>query len=134
MTLWANAGPPMIIFLAGLQGIPGIYYEAAEIDGAGAWNKLWSITLPLVSPIIFFNLVIGIINSFQVFTQAYLITNGGPQNATLFLVLYLYNKAFQGFNYGYASVLSWLLFFILMGLSLLVFRYAGRRIYYENPV
>jgi len=86
-----------------------------------------------MSPVIFFNLVIGFINSFQVFTSAYLITSGGPQNATLFLVLYIYRTAFQGLNMGYAAVLSWLLFFILMALSALIFRYIGTRIYYENP-
>ena len=133
MSLWGGVGGAMIIFLAGLQGIPDIYYEAAEIDGAGAWDKLMSVTLPLMSPVIFFNLVIGFINSFQVFTSAYLITNGGPQNATLFLVLYIYRTAFQGLNMGYAAVLSWLLFFILVGLSFLVFKYIGTRIYYENP-
>jgi multiple sugar transport system permease protein len=133
MSLWGGVGGPMIIFLAGLQGIPDIYYEAAEIDGAGWWAKLWHVTLPLMSPIIFFNLVLGFINSFQVFTSAYLITGGGPQNATLFLVLYIYQTMFSSLDYGYAAALSWLLFFILMGLSLLVFRYVGSRIYYENP-
>lgn len=132
ISLW-GVGGSMIIFLAGLQGIPDIYYEAAEIDGAGAWAKMRHITLPLMSPIIFFNLVIGFINSFQVFTSAYLITQGGPQNATLFLVLYVYRSAFQTLNIGYAAALSWLLFFILMGLSFLVFRYVGRRVFYENP-
>ncbi len=134
MSLWGGVGGAMIIFLAGLQGIPEIYYEAAEIDGADSLQMLWHVTLPLMSPIIFFNLVIGFINSFQVFTSAYLITNGGPQNSTLFLVLYIYRTAFQGLNMGYAAALSWLLFFILMGLSFLIFRYAGARIYYENPV
>ncbi len=134
MSLWGGVGGAMIIFLAGLQGIPDIYYEAAEIDGAGAWAKLWNVTLPLMSPVIFFNLVIGFINSFQVFTSAYLITGGGPQNSTLFLVLYIYRTMFQQLNMGYAATLSWLLFFILMGLSFLVFRYVGRRIYYDNPV
>lgn len=134
MSLWGGVGGSMIIFLAGLQGIPEIYYEAAEIDGAGLLDKLWNVTLPLMSPIIFFNLVIGFINSFQVFTSAYLITNGGPENATLFLVLYIYRTMFQGFNYGYAAVLSWFLFFILMALSFVIFRFVGTRIYYENPV
>lgn len=134
MSLWGNAGGAMIIFLAGLQGIPELYYEAAEIDGAGAWAKLWRVTLPLMSPVIFFNLVIGFINSFQVFTSAFLITGGGPQNSTLFLVLYIYRTMFPGFDMGYAATLSWLLFFILAGLSFLVFRYLGRRIYYDNPV
>ncbi len=132
MSMWAVGGP-MIIFLAGLQGIPDVYYEAAEIDGAGHLEKLWSITLPLMSPIIFFNLVIGLIGAAQEFVRAYLITGGGPQNSTLFLVLYIYRTAFQSQRMGYASVLSWLLFIILMILSYLIFRYLGSRVYYENP-
>jgi len=132
LNFW-SVGGSMIIFLAGLQGIPDIFYEAAEIDGAGRWQKLWKITLPLMSPIIFYNLVIGFINSFQVFIIGYLITDGGPQNATLFLVLYIYRSAFQSQNMGYAATLSWLLFFILMFLSYIVFKYIGTRVYYENP-
>jgi multiple sugar transport system permease protein len=132
MSLW-SVGGSMIIFLAGLQGIPEIYYEAAEIDGAGRWKKLRHITLPLMSPVFFFNLVIGFINSFQVFVGGYLITDGGPVNSTLFLVLYIYRTAFRSLNMGYAAAMSWLLFFILMGLSFLVFRYMGNRVYYENP-
>jgi len=131
ISLW-GVGGSMIIFLAGLQGIPEIYYEAAEIDGAGRWAKLWHVTLPIMSPIIFFNLVIGFINSFQVFVTAYLITQGGPQNATLFLVLYIYRTAFDSQNMGYAATLSWLLFIILLILSFIVFRYVGSRVYYEN--
>lgn len=132
MSLWSIGGA-MIIFLAGLQGIPDIYYEAAEIDGAGRLAKLRHITLPLMSPVFFFNLVIGFINSFQVFIVGYLVTDGGPVNATLFLVLYIYRTAFRSLNMGYAAVMSWVLFFILMGLSFLVFRYIGNRVYYENP-
>lgn len=132
ISLW-SVGGSMIIFLAGLQGIPDIYYEAAEIDGAGRKAKLFHITLPLMSPIIFFNLVIGFIGSFQAFVTALLITNGGPENATLFLVLYIYRTAIRGLDMGYAATLSWLLFFILMFLSYLVFRYIGTRVYYENP-
>lgn len=132
ISLW-SVGGAMIIFLAGLQGIPDIYYEAAEIDGAGRWAKLRHITLPLMSPVFFFNLVIGFINSFQVFIAGYLITDGGPVNATLFLVLYIYRTAFRSLNMGYAATMSWLLFIILMGLSFLVFRYIGNRVYYENP-
>ena len=132
MSMWAVGGP-MIIFLAGLQGIPDVYYEAADIDGAGHWDKLWRITLPLMSPIIFFNLVIGLIGAAQEFVRAYLITGGGPQNSTLFLVLYIYRTAFQSQRMGYAAVLSWVLFIILMILSYLVFRYLGSRVYYENP-
>ncbi len=132
LTVW-GVGGSMIIFLAGLQGIPQIFYEAAEIDGAGRWQRLLYVTLPMMSPIIFFNLVIGFINSFQIFVSALLITNGGPQHATLFLVLYVYRTAFQSQKMGYAAVLSWLLFVILMLLSFIVFRYIGSRVYYENP-
>jgi multiple sugar transport system permease protein len=132
ISLW-GVGGAMIIFLAGLQGIPDIYYEAAEIDGAGPAAKLRYITLPLMSPVFFFNLVIGFINSFQVFIVGYLVTDGGPVNSTLFLVLYIYRTAFRSLNMGYAAMLSWVLFFILMGLSFLVFRYIGNRVYYENP-
>src|SRR4051812_24702831 len=132
ITLW-SVGGSMIIFLAGLQGIPDIFYEAAEIDGAGRMDKLFNITLPLMGPIIFFNFILGLIGSFQVFTSAFLITNGGPNNSTLFLVLYIYRTGFQSFDMGYAATLSWLLFFMLMILSLFVFRFFGRRVFYENP-
>ena len=132
MSLW-GVGGTMIIFLAGLQGIPDIYYEAAEIDGAGRWRKFRHVTLPLMSPIIFFNFIIGFINSFQVFIAAFLITDGGPVNATLFLVLYIYRTAFRTLNMGYAAALTWLLFLILIVLSFLVFRYIGTLVYYEDP-
>lgn len=131
LTIW-GVGGSMIIFLAGLQGIPQIYYEAAEIDGAGRYAKLRHVTLPIMSPVIFFNLVIGFINSFQIFVSARLLTNGGPQNATNFLVLYIYRTAFESTKMGYAAVLSWVLFAILMVLSFLVFRYIGSQVYYEN--
>jgi multiple sugar transport system permease protein len=131
MSLW-GAGSSMIIFLAGLQGIPDTFYEAAEIDGAGRWSKLMNVTLPLMSPIIFFNLVIGIISSFQVFTTGFLITDGGPQNSTLFLVLYIYRNAFEYLDMGYAATLSWLLFIIIMILTVVVFKFYGSRVYYEN--
>lgn len=134
LSLW-GAGSTMIIFLAGLQGIPDIYYEAAEIDGAGPWAKLRHVTLPIMSPVIFFNLVLGLINGFQSFTIVYLITGGtgGPENATLFLVLYIYRTAFRNMNMGYAATVSWVLFLILMILSYIIFRYLGSRVYYENP-
>ncbi len=131
MGLW-GVGWAMIIFLAGLQGIPEEYYEAAEIDGAGRWAKLRHITIPLMSPIIFFNMVIGFISSFQIFTAGYLITDGGPQNATLFFVLYIYRNAFDYLDMGYAATLSWVLFFIIMGLTLIIFKYFGSRVYYEH--
>jgi multiple sugar transport system permease protein len=131
MSLWGIGGG-MVIYLAGLQGVPQQLYEAAEIDGAGSWAKLINVTLPLMSPVIFFNLIMGIIGSFQVFTAGFLVTAGGPQNSTLFYVLYTYRTAISYFDMGYAAVLAWILFFIILGLTALVFRYAGRMVYYEH--
>jgi multiple sugar transport system permease protein len=131
MSLWGLGGT-MVIFLAGLQGIPNEFYEAAEIDGAGPWAKLWHVTIPLMSPVIFFNLVMGIIGTFQMFTAAYLITNGGPQNGTLFYVLYLWRVAFQYLRMGYGAALAWVLAFIIMGLTVFVFSGLGRWVHYEE--
>ena len=88
--------------------------EAAEIDGANAWRRFINVTIPMISPIIFFNMIIGIIGSFQVFTAVFIMTDGGPQNATLFIVLYLYRNAFELFKMGYAASLAWVLFLIIM--------------------
>jgi multiple sugar transport system permease protein len=131
MSLWSLGGG-MVIYLAGLQGIPNEFYEAAEIDGAGGWAKLWHVTLPLMSPVIFFNLIMSIIGTFQIFTAGYLVTNGGPQNATLFYVLYLWRNAFLYLNMGYAAALAWVLFAIIIGLTALVFRGIGSWVYYEE--
>lgn len=131
MGLW-GVGGGMVIYLAGLQGIPEVYYEAAEIDGAGRWQRMIHITIPLMSPVLFFNLIMGIIGSFQVFTAGYLLTDGGPQNSTLFYVLYLYRVGFRNLEMGYAATLGWLLFFIILVLTLIVFRYIGRNVYYEE--
>ncbi len=132
VSLW-GVGGAMVIYLAGLQAIPKEYYEASEIDGAGRWAQLWNITIPMMSPVIFFNLVQGIIGSFQVFTIGYLLTDGGPQNATLFYVLYLYRNAFTYFEMGYATALAWVLFLVILLLTLLVVKYLGGRVYYEEP-
>lgn len=137
MSLWGIGGT-MIIFLAALQGIPQELYEAADLDGATATRKFFHITIPMISPAIFFNLIIGIIGSFQVFTQAFVMTGGahpgsegGPNNSTLFFVLYLYKKAFQDFKMGYASSLAWVLFLIVLILTLLQWRFSKRWVYYE---
>ncbi|MGQ9555482.1 MAG: carbohydrate ABC transporter permease, partial [Anaerolineae bacterium] len=130
MSLW-GIGSQMIIFLAGLQGIPDLYYEAATVDGAKRWDTIRHITMPLLSPSIFFNTVVGIIGSFQVFTTAFVATGGGPQNATLFYVLYLYWNGFQYFKMGYASALAWVLFVIILGFTLLQFRIGQYWVYYE---
>jgi multiple sugar transport system permease protein len=130
MSLW-SVGSAMIIFLAGLQGIDEVYYEAAKMDGAGRVAQMRHITIPMMSSVIFFNLILGIIGSFQVFTAGYLMTNGGPQNATLFFVLYLYRQGFQYLKMGYASALSWVLFFIILIFTMIIFRTVGRRVYYQ---
>ena len=131
MHLW-GAGGAMLIFLAALQNVPDSLYEAADLDGAGRWRKFVHITVPQISPAIFFNLIMGMIGSFQVFAQAFLMTNGGPNKATLFYVLYLYNKAFQDFELGYASALAWILFVIIMFFTLLVVRSSKMWVYYEG--
>lgn len=131
MSLWV-VGQAMIIFLAGLQGIDDVYYEAAKIDGAGRWAQLINITIPMMSSVIFFNLIMGVIASFQVFAAGYLITNGGPQNSTLFYVLYLYRVGFQQLKMGYAAALSWMLFFIIMILTLIIFKTVGKKVYYQE--
>ena len=131
MSLWGLGGS-MVIYLAGLQGIPESFYEAAKLDGAGRWAQLRYVTVPLMSPIIFFNLIIGIIASFQVFTAGFLITDGGPQNATLFYVLYLYRNGFRYLDMGYSATLAWVLFLIILVFTLLVFRYVGRGVHYDD--
>ena len=119
MSCW-GAGGGMLIYLAGLQNVPTELYEAAQIDGANAWQRFWRVTIPMMTPTIFFNLIMGIISHLQTFTSAYIMTGGGPNNATLFFMLVLYNNAFQWFRMGYASALAWLLFFYIMILTLFV--------------
>jgi multiple sugar transport system permease protein len=133
MNLW-TIGAGMLINLAGLQAIPTHLYEAAEIDGAGRWGRFRHVTLPMMSPVIFFNLVLGIIASFQIFTQAYVMTNGGPANATLFYVLHLYRNAFEYLNMGYASALAWILFVIILFFTLLVFRSSSVWVFYQGEL
>ena len=133
MSLWLT-GFQMIIFLAGLQGVPKELNEAAAIDGATAWRRFWSVTLPILSPVLFFNLIIGIVGSFQVFTGSFIMTKGGPQDSTLFVVLYIYRNAFEYFKMGYASTLAWLLFVIIMLFTAIQFFFANRWVYYEGKV
>jgi len=131
MGLW-GVGSGMIIYLAGLKGISQSLYEAARIDGAGPVRQAWNVTIPMLSPLIFYNLVMGIIGSFQVFTQAYIMTNGGPENTTLFYVLNLYRHAFEYHNMGYASAMAWVLFLIVLLLTLAVFKGSKKLVYYEG--
>jgi multiple sugar transport system permease protein len=129
MSLW-TVGQTVIIFLAGLQDVPVHLYEAAEIDGAGTMAKVYYVTIPMLTPVILFNLLTGIIGSFQTFTQAYIMTNGGPANATLFYVLYLYRNGFQYIKMGYASALAWILFLIILALTVIVLRTSRGWVYY----
>lgn len=133
MSLW-SVGNAILIYLAGLQGIPTELYEAAEIDGANELRRLLFITIPLMTPTIFFNVVMNLIGAFQVFTQAFIATAGGPNNATLTMVLYMYRKGFEQFSFGYAAALSWMLFVIIMAFTLLIFRSSSLWVYYEGEV
>ena len=131
ISLW-QIGIPMIIFLAGLGAIPEQLYEAAEIDGASWWRRLLSVTLPMMTPVILYNVIIDIINSFQVFAFAFILTKGGPNDATLFYVLYIYRQAFELFQMGYASALSTILFLIVLALTLIVLRTSRSWVQYER--
>jgi multiple sugar transport system permease protein len=127
-----NVGSAFIIYLAGLQGVPTHLYEAAEVDGATGWQRFWKITLPLITPSVFFNVVMGFIGSFQTFTQAFVMTGGGPADRTLFYVLYLFQKGFMDFRMGYASALAWILFLIILSLTLFQMWLSRRWVYYEG--
>ncbi|MCY4412400.1 MAG: sugar ABC transporter permease, partial [Caldilineaceae bacterium] len=131
MSLW-QVGTGMVIFLAGLQGIPAHLYEAATIDGANTWQRFLKVTLPMLSPVVLFALVMNVIGSFQIFTQAYIMTQGGPGNATLFLVLYIYRNAFEWFHMGYASALAWVLFLVVLVISLAMLRSSEHWVHYEG--
>jgi len=135
MSLW-GVGGGMIIYLAGLQGVPTTLYEAAKVDGASLWQRFWHVTLPMVTPVIFYNLVMGMIGAFQYFTVVYVATggSGSPARATLFYNLYLYQNAFKYFEMGYASTMAWILFLIVMALTILVFRSSAVWVYYEGEL
>ena len=130
MALW-GVGHGMLIYLAGLQGIPEELYEASLLDGANNVQKFKYVTIPLLSPTIFFNLIMSIIGSFQVFNAAFIMTGGGPMNATTFYVLYLFQNAFQYFRMGYASAMAWLLFIIILVLTLIQFKIAPKWVHYQ---
>lgn len=131
MSFWM-IGRQMVIFIAGLGSIPESLLEAASMDGAGPIRRLWSVTVPMMTPLIFYNMVIAIVNSFQTFIPAKIMTDGGPENATLFVVLNIYRQGFQFFNMGYASALAWELFVIVMGFTIAQFYLAQRWVYYEE--
>ena len=131
MSLW-RVGGGAIIYLAGLQNIPPHLYEAAEIDGAGMWAKFWHVTLPMLSPTILFQLVMELIDAFQVFTAVYVITGGGPARSTLFYMFFMFRTAFEDFDMGYASALAWIMAVIIMGFTALVFRSSPLWVFYES--
>ena len=131
MSIW-KVGGAAIIYLAGLQNIPAHLYEAAEIDGAGKWRRFWRITLPLLTPTLFFQLIIELIDAFKIFTEAFVITKGGPLKATYFFLYYFYEEAFRNFNMGYASALALFLLVVIMGCTVFVYRTSDRWVYYEN--
>lgn len=129
LSVWAVGGS-MVIYLAGLKEIPVHLYEAAMIDGAGAFSRMRHITLPMLTPVIFFNLVMGIIGTFQIFTEAYIMTQGGPEDSTLFYALYLFQRAWRYLDMGYASAMAWILFLGIMALTGIVFRTQRRWVHY----
>ena len=133
MSLWGIGGT-MLIYLAALQGIPKHLYEAAEVDGAGAWKRVRHVTIPMMTPAIFFTLVLGIIGSWQVFTSALVATRGGPADSTMFVLLWLYYQAWEYFRMGYASAIAWILFIVIMVFTLVQFSLARRWVYYEGQV
>jgi multiple sugar transport system permease protein len=131
--LWGFGGS-MVIYLAALQDIPQHLYEAADLDGAGTWGKTWNVTLPMLTPTLFFNLVLGLIGTFQYFTTAFVITGGagGPAGSTTFYAMLIYNNAFRYFKMGYASALAWMLFAFVFLVTWLIFKSSGRWVYYEG--
>lgn len=131
MSLW-DIGPMMIIFLAGLQGVPSHLYDAVSVDGGNAWHRFITVTVPMTTPTILFNLVLSVIAAFQTFVQAFIMTDGGPNNSSLFYGFYLYRKAFEDGEMGYASALGWVLFVIIAVLSVIIFRSSNRWVYYEG--
>lgn len=133
LNVW-TFGAPMVIFLAALRQVPAAYYEAAALDGASRWRQFRSVTLPLISPVIFFNLILAIIGSMQTFTQGYVVSNGtgGPSNSTLFYNLYLYQQGFTSFDMGYASAMAWLLLLVIAAFTAINFLGQKYWVYYEN--
>ena len=129
LALWGLGGA-VVIYLAGLQDVPTELYEAADIDGAGWWSRFWNVTLPMLSPVILYNVVVGIIAAMQTFAQIYILTAGGPADSTLMYAYYLYISAFQFFKMGYASAMAWILFLIVFAATFIVFRTSARLVYY----
>jgi multiple sugar transport system permease protein len=132
MSLW-GVGNAMIIYLAGLQEVPSQLYEAADLDGATAWQKTRNVTIPLVSPVILFNVVMGIIHSMQIFTQPYVLSeDGSPSRSIYFYSMYLFDNAFKYHKMGYASAMAWIMFLVIFGLTLMALKFADKRVHYEG--
>jgi multiple sugar transport system permease protein len=131
MSIW-GCGGGMILYLAALQDVPGELYESAQIDGASAWHRLWHITLPMISPVLMFTFIMGMIGSMQYFTQAYVMTNGGPWDSTLFYSLKLFNSAFTEYRLGYASAMAWVMFVIILAATFGVMKLSNRYVYYHS--
>lgn len=132
LVVWTGTGYYMVIYLAGLMDIPDMYYDAARIDGANRWQMFWRITWPLLTPTTYLILILQVINSFQVFTTVYVMTGGGPARATEVLVFYLYQRAFESMEFGYASAIAVVLFVGLLIMTLLLRTLYGRRVIYER--
>ncbi|MEW6047785.1 MAG: sugar ABC transporter permease [Bacillota bacterium] len=134
LSVWGGSGASMIIYLAALKDVPIQLYEAAELDGASPLQKTWYVTLPMISPVIFFNLTLGIIGMFQYFTPAFIMTDGGPEWSTEFYGLYLYRNAFRYLKMGYASAMAWILFIVTLLATLVVFKSSARWVYYHGEL
>ena len=132
-SVW-GVGTMMIIFISGLKAVPDEYYESADIDGAGYFRKLFGITIPILTPVILYNLIIGVIGAMQAFQQAYILTQGGPRNSTSFFAFNIYNQAFVNMNFGYAAALSWLLFMVIMVLTYIIFKTSARWVFYGDGI
>lgn len=133
LSMW-GAGGATVLLLSAMNGVPREFYEAAEIDGAGKIRQFWSITFPQITPIIFFNLIMGLIGSFQIFSQVYILTSGGPNNASQMMVPLLFREAFSFYHFGYASAIAWLLFVVIMVFTAIAFRSSKGWVFYETEV
>jgi len=135
IAIWGSVGGSrMIIFLAGLQGVPEELHDAASIDGANGWRRFWSVTIPMISPVVFFNLILSAIAAFRVFTFAFMATSGGPAFSTYFYMLHLYTMAFQSMHMGYSSALAWVLFVIVLAFTIMQFALSRRWVFYTGEV
>jgi multiple sugar transport system permease protein len=133
LSAW-GAGGATVLLLSAMNGIPRELYEAAEIDGASPWRQFWSVTFPQITPVIFFNLIMGLIGAFQIFSQVYILTAGGPNNASKTMVPLLFDEAFKFYHFGYASAVAWLLFIVIMAFTLIAFRTSRKWVFYETEV